>query len=91
MKKTLIIPILLLFTGCFGETGKGYISKTCEKIENINGMNLNTKIVIKSKNGDIETITITETYDEKIDLTNITIAKKTSKLPFFLFFLFSST
>lgn len=75
MKKILIIPMLILLTGCFGEAGKGYINKTCEKTENINGRSLNTNITIKSKSGSVETITITETYDKKIDLTSITTAK----------------
>lgn len=79
MKKILIIPMLILLTGCFGEAGKGYINKTCEKTENINGRSLNTNITIKSKSGSIETITITETYDKKIDLTSITTAKKSEQ------------
>ena len=79
MKKILIIPMLILLTGCFGEVGKGYINKTCEKTENINGMSLNTNITIKSKSGNVETITITETYDKKIDLTSITTAKKSEQ------------
>ncbi len=63
MKKNIILIISLLLTGCLGEAGKGYITKTCTKKETINGNNLETKIEIKSKQGNVETITITEKYD----------------------------
>lgn len=79
MKKyiTLIIPLLL--TGCLGEAGKGYITKTCKKNENINGNNIETTIKIKSKQGNVETITITETYDKNMNLESILNSKKSEQ------------
>lgn len=79
MKKTLILIIPMLLTGCLGEAGKGYITKTCEKNEIINGKNIETKIKIKAKQGNIETLTIIETYDKNMDLENITNSKKSEQ------------
>ena len=79
MKKKLLIITLFLLTGCLGEAGKGYITKTCKKTEMINGNNLETNITIKSKQGNIETITITEIYDKNIDIESITNSKKSEQ------------
>lgn len=68
MKKILIISTTILLTGCLGETGKGYIKKTCTKEEYINNSKINTTITIKAKSGNIETIEIKEIYDEKLDI-----------------------
>lgn len=78
MKKLLLIGTLLL-TGCLGEVGKGYITKTCTKEEKINGLNKNTTITIKSKSGTPETIEIKETYDKNLDITSITNSKKSEQ------------
>ena len=78
--KKIIIPIMIIFlTGCLGEVGKGYIKKECKKVENINGMTQETNIEIRSKQGKIETITITETYDKNLDLQSITNSKKSEQ------------
>lgn len=79
MKKILILIIPILLTGCLGEAGKGYITKTCEKKEIINGNNIETIIKIKAKQGNIETITTIETYDKNIDLESITDSKKSEQ------------
>ena len=79
MKKILILIIPILLTGCLGEAGKGYITKTCEKKEIINGNNIETTIKIKAKQGNIETITTIETYDKNIDLESITDSKKSEQ------------
>lgn len=79
MKKIIIILSALLLTGCLGETGKGYIIKECKKEENINGMNKEINIKIKSKQGDVETIEITETYDKNLDIESITNSKKSEQ------------
>lgn len=78
MKKYFLIIILLL-TGCFGEVGKGYITKKCTKEETINGYNKTTTIYLKSKQDEIEEIKIEETYDENIDLTSINDSKKSEE------------
>jgi hypothetical protein len=78
MKKTMIISVFLL-TGCLGEIGKGYITKTCTKIESINGNNVETNISIKAKQGNIETITIEEKYDKNINLESIIDSKKSEQ------------
>ena len=36
MKKIVLLLAILLLTGCLGETGKGYIIKTCSKDELVN-------------------------------------------------------
>ena len=79
MKKTLIIITSLMLTGCLGETGKGYITKTCQKKELINGNDIETNIKIRSKQGKIETITITEIYDKNMNLESITTSKKSEQ------------
>lgn len=79
MKKIIILLTPLLLTGCLGETGKGYITKTCNKTENINGYTVDTNITIKSKKGNIETIIITETYDKNLDIESITASKKSEQ------------
>lgn len=79
MKKKIFLIIPLLLTGCLGEAGKGYITKTCTKNEIINGNNLETEISIKSKQGDIETIIIKETYEKNNDLESITYSKKSEQ------------
>lgn len=78
MKKYLILIIPMLLTGCLGEAGKGYITKTCTRKESINGNNLETTIKVKAKQGNIETITITEVY-ENINLESITNSKKSEQ------------
>jgi len=78
MKKYLILIIPILLTGCLGEAGKGYITKTCKKTENINGNNLETTIQVRAKQGNIETITITEVY-ENMNLESITNSKKSEQ------------
>lgn len=78
MKKIILILTILILTGCFGEVGKGYITKTCTKEENINNIKVNTNIEIKSKEGNVENITITEVFDTN-DLTSITNSKKSEK------------
>ena len=79
MKKTIILIIPILLTGCLGEAGKGYITKTCKKTESINNNTIETKIEIKAKQGNIETLTITETYDKNMDLESITNSKKSEQ------------
>lgn len=79
MKKKIFLIIPLLLTGCLGEAGKGYITKTCTKNEIINGNNIETAIKIKAKQGNIETITIIETYDKNMDLESITYSKKSEQ------------
>ena len=79
MKKLGLILTLFLLTGCLGETGKGYITKKCNKIENINGMEKETEIQIKSKKGNVEEIIIQETYDKNLDLESITDSKKSEQ------------
>ena len=79
MKKIIFPFTILLLTGCLGETGKGYIIKECKKEENVNGMKIETNIKIKSKQGNIETIEITETYDKKLDIESITNSKKSEQ------------
>ena len=79
MKKKIFLIIPLLLTGCLGEAGKGYITKTCKKNEIINGNNLETEISIKSKQGNIETIIIKETYEKNNDIESITYSKKSEQ------------
>lgn len=79
MKKKIFLIIPLLLTGCLGEAGKGYITKTCKKNEIINGNNLETEISIKSKQGNIETMIIKETYEKNNDLESITYSKKSEQ------------
>ena len=76
MKKIIMPLMIILLTGCLGEVGKGYITKECKKTENINGMTQETSVEIRSKQGKIEKITITETYDKNLDLQIITNSKK---------------
>ena len=71
--------LAMLLTGCLGETGKGYITKQCKKTENINGYIKETEIEIKSNQGNIEKITIKETYDKNMDIESITKSKKSEQ------------
>lgn len=79
MKKIMLILAVILLTGCLGETGKGYITKQCSKIENINGLSKQTEIKIKSLKGNVELIEITETYDKNLDLSSISNSKKSEQ------------
>ena len=79
MKKIIALISIFLLTGCLGEAGKGYITKKCTKLDNINGYKLETEIEIKSKKGIVEQIKIKETYDKELDLTSITDSKKSEK------------
>jgi len=78
MKKTLILLIFLL-TGCFGEVGKGYITKECTKQEEINDIKIETKITLKSKEGKLTNLIIEENYISDKDLTNIYKSKKSEQ------------
>ena len=77
MKKTLILGMTLLLTGCLGDLGKGYITKTCTKEETANNKKINTTITIKSKSGTVETIEIKEIYDKDLDIID---SKKSEQL-----------
>lgn len=79
MKKYFLLITILLLTGCFGEAGKGYITKKCTKEENINGYNIKTTIYLKSKQDEIEQIKIEEIYDENMDLSSIRDSKKSEE------------
>lgn len=79
MKKIIALISIFLLTGCLGEAGKGYITKKCTKLDNINGYKLETEVEIKSKKGMVEQIKIKETYDKNLDLTSITDSKKSEK------------
>lgn len=79
MKKIIALISIILLTGCLGEAGKGYITKKCTKLDNINGYKLETEIEIKSKKCIVEQIKIKETYDKELDLTSITDSKKSEK------------
>ena len=72
MKKIIFIVISLMLTGCLGEVGQGIITKNCKKYEN----GVNTNIEIKSKVGKLETIVITEVYD---DITSVLNSKKSEQ------------
>lgn len=78
-KKLLIIPLIIILTGCLDQSAKGYITKTCTKEENINGNKVLNEIKITSKTGNIETIIIKETYDKNMDLNAITNSKKSEQ------------
>ena len=66
MKKIILTStIIFLLTGCFGEVGKGYITKTCTKNENIGQIKILKEINIKSKSDEIINIEIKEKYDTK--------------------------
>ena len=79
MKKIGIILMTFILTGCLGEAGKGYITKECKKTENINGMKKETEIKIRSKQGTVEEIIMTETYDKNMDLESIYNSKKSEQ------------
>ena len=79
MKKILILMTFIFLTGCLGEAGKGYITKTCKKKEIINENTIETEIKIKSKEGNIEKITITEIYEKNEGLESIIKSKKSEK------------
>ncbi len=79
MKRILLILTIILLTGCLGEAGKGYITKQCKREENINGLQKQTEIKIKSLKGHVELIEIKETYDKNLDLTSITNSKKSEQ------------
>ena len=76
MKKLLLVSTILLLTGCFGETGKGYITKTCKKIEQVNKINIYKNITLKSKQGNLTYLTINEKYETESDMTSIINSKK---------------
>lgn len=76
MKKILLVSTILLLTGCFGEVGKGYITKTCTKQEQANEININTNITLKSNQGNLVSLIITEKYETENNLTSIINSKK---------------
>lgn len=78
MKKLIIVTTTILLTGCFGEVGKGYITKTCTKQEHANDIEINTIIEIKSKQGKLTNITKTEKYNTN-NLTAILNSKKSEQ------------
>ena len=82
MKKVILICTFVFLTGCLGEVTKGYITKNCTKRELINGDYIDTDIRIKSKEGKVENIIITETYDKNMDMESIQYSKKSEKAMF---------
>ena len=79
MKKFILICLSTLLTGCLGEVTKGYITKSCTKRELINGNYIDTNIRIKSKEGNVENIIITEIYDKNMEMDSILYSKKSEK------------
>ena len=79
MKKILSITLVLLLTGCFGETGKGYITKNCQKQEHIGGINITQNIDLKSKEGIVTNLKITEKYETENNIDTIKESKKSEK------------
>ena len=59
MKKVVLIVMSFMLTGCLGEVGQGVITKNCIK----NEKDVNTSIEIKSREGFLESIVITEVYN----------------------------
>lgn len=78
MKKLILITTILLLTGCFGEVGKGYITKTCKKQERANDIEIYTNVEIKSKQGKIVNITKIEKYNAN-NITAILNSKKSEQ------------
>ena len=78
MKKLFVFCFIFFLTGCFGEVGKGYITKECIKNEHINDMDINTTILVKSKEGELVSLNITEKYIGN-DLTSIINSKKSEQ------------
>lgn len=76
MKKIILITIALLLTGCFGEVGKGYITKECNKQEYVNGINIRTTATLKSNQGDLVSLEIIEKYETENDITTIVNSKR---------------
>lgn len=76
MKKLIIITTILLLTGCFGEVSKGYITKECKKEESANKINIKTNIKLKSNEGNLENLIISEKYETDKDITSIINSKK---------------
>lgn len=76
MKKLIIITTILLLTGCFGEVSKGYITKECKKEESANKINIKTNIKLKSNEGNLENLIISEKYETNKDITSIINSKK---------------
>lgn len=76
MKKLIIITTTLLLTGCFGEVSKGYITKECKKEESANKINIKTNIKLKSNEGNLENLIISEKYETNKDITSIINSKK---------------
>ena len=76
MKRKILIVFMLLWTGCFGEIGKGYITKTCTKQEQANEININTNVILKSNQGNLVSLVITEKYETENDIISIINSKK---------------
>lgn len=79
MKKTILLINIMLLTGCLGRSAQGYITKTCENEENINGNKVKTLITLTSKEGHIENITKQEIYDESMNIEAIKNSKKSEQ------------
>lgn len=72
MKKIILIIFCFLLMGCSSEEFQGIISKSCNKLEH----GVDTNIVIKSYDGKVNTITITEKYE---NISSILDSKKSEQ------------
>lgn len=63
MKKVILLFLIVIFTGCFGETGKGYLNVTCTKEETANGITSTFITKIKHKSDDIVSMSISYKYE----------------------------
>lgn len=79
MKKIIVTITVFLLTGCFSEISKGYINKECNKQEYINKININKTIKLKSKEDNLISLIINETYDSDKEITPILNSKKSEQ------------
>ena len=63
MKKFGLLILIICFTGCFGETGQGYLNVTCSKEETTNKITSTFITKIKHKNDNIISLNISYKYE----------------------------
>jgi len=70
MKKIVVLTLLILLTGCFSDTGKGYLTNTCTKEQTAGGLTDKSTYEIYFKEDEVINVRLTHQFEGDNDDIN---------------------